>query len=176
AGGTFTSTSITSAPSNEYQEQIMETFLPINFQLFIGRDGSFVDNDNDGVPANVDPDDNDPNVPRENFWVGPWIAPLLFGSLSFTDQQQHRSQDQKARKDPYPTLGPVELNGGGIPHQDQPRPILWVKRPSPGLIQIVQFGQSDRSVLGFPLGEVLVKEGQNFRARLFIDLPQTGQD
>ena len=63
AGGTFTSISITSAPSNEYQEQIMETFLPINFQLFIGRDGSFVDNDNDGVPANEDPDDNDPNVP-----------------------------------------------------------------------------------------------------------------
>ncbi|WP_192938279.1 hypothetical protein [Flagellimonas hadalis] len=42
----------------------MDTFLPINFQLFVGRDGTFVDNDNDGVPANEDPDDNNPNVPN----------------------------------------------------------------------------------------------------------------
>lgn len=64
AGGTFSVISVTAAPSNEYETQVMKTFLPINFQLYVGRDGSFVDNDNDGVPANEDPDDNDPNIPR----------------------------------------------------------------------------------------------------------------
>ncbi|WP_418499234.1 hypothetical protein [Flagellimonas sp.] len=64
AGGTFSAISVTSAPSNEYNAQVMDTFLPINFQLFVGRDGTFVDNDNDGVPANEDPDDNNPNVPN----------------------------------------------------------------------------------------------------------------
>ena len=64
AGGTFSAISVTSAPSNEYHTQEMDTFLPINFQLFVGRDGTFVDNDNDGVPANEDPDDNNPNVPN----------------------------------------------------------------------------------------------------------------
>ncbi|WP_127137069.1 hypothetical protein [Flagellimonas oceanensis] len=66
AGGTFSAISVTSAPSNEYEDQVMDTFLPINFQLFVGRDGTFVDNDGDGVPANEDPDDNNPDVPNNN--------------------------------------------------------------------------------------------------------------
>ena len=66
AGGTFSAISVTSAPTQEYNNQVMNTFLPINFQLFVGRDGGFVDNDNDGVPANQDPDDNNPNVPNNN--------------------------------------------------------------------------------------------------------------
>lgn len=65
AGATFSAISITSAPTNEYDQQVMDTFLPINFQLFVGRDGGFVDNDGDGVPAQEDPDDNNPNVPRK---------------------------------------------------------------------------------------------------------------
>lgn len=63
AGGTFSAISVTSAPTNEYETQVANTFLPINFQLFVGRDGTFEDKDNDGVPANEDPDDNDPDVP-----------------------------------------------------------------------------------------------------------------
>ncbi len=63
AGGTFSAVSITAAPTAEYNTQVIETFLPINFQLFVGGDGGFVDNDGDGVPANEDPDDNNRNVP-----------------------------------------------------------------------------------------------------------------
>lgn len=63
SGATFSAVSITSAPTEEYNSQVIETFLPINFQLFVGGDGDFVDNDGDGVPANQDPDDNDRNVP-----------------------------------------------------------------------------------------------------------------
>ena len=63
AGVTFSAISLTVAPSNEYDQQVMETFLPINYQLFVGRDGGFIDNDGDGFPAYEDPDDNDPNVP-----------------------------------------------------------------------------------------------------------------
>ena len=66
AGVTFSAISLTVAPTNEYDQQVMDTFLPINFQLFVGRDGSFIDNDGDGVPAYEDPDDNDPNVPINN--------------------------------------------------------------------------------------------------------------
>lgn len=66
AGSTFSAISVTSAPSVEYDSQVAEAFLPLNYQLFVGRDGEFVDNDNDGVPANEDPDDNNPNVPNNN--------------------------------------------------------------------------------------------------------------
>lgn len=66
AGETFSAISLTVAPSNEYDQQVMNTFLPINYQLFVGRDGSFIDNNGDGVPAYEDPDDNDPNVPFNN--------------------------------------------------------------------------------------------------------------
>lgn len=62
-GATFSAISVTAAPSAEYDAQVFGTFLPINWQLLIGPDGGFVDNDNDGVPANEDPDDNDPNIP-----------------------------------------------------------------------------------------------------------------
>lgn len=63
AGVTFSTLSLTVAPTNEYDQQVMDTFFPINYQLFVGRDGGFVDNDGDGFPAYEDPDDNDPNVP-----------------------------------------------------------------------------------------------------------------
>lgn len=63
AGISFSAISITAAPSDEYDSQVMDTFLPINFQLFVGPDGEFVDRDGDGVTADKDPDDNNPNIP-----------------------------------------------------------------------------------------------------------------
>lgn len=63
AGTTFSSISITSAPSDEYRQQAIDTFLPINFQLCIRRDGEFLDKDGEGVPANGNPNDKDSKVP-----------------------------------------------------------------------------------------------------------------
>ena len=62
-GTTYITLSISAAPTNEFDNMVMSTFLPISWQLLVGNDKGVVDNDNDGVPANVDPDDNDPNVP-----------------------------------------------------------------------------------------------------------------
>lgn len=63
AGGTFSAISITAAPTAEYNTQVLDTFLPINFQLFVGNDGDIVDQDGDGFTILEDPDDQDPNVP-----------------------------------------------------------------------------------------------------------------
>lgn len=64
AGGTAMAISVTAAPANEYDSQVMNTFLPINFQLFVRDNGNIVDQDGDGFTVLEDPDDNDPNVPR----------------------------------------------------------------------------------------------------------------
>ena len=54
---------ISAAPSVEFDERTLDTFLPFNFQLYVRPDGGgFIDNDGDGSPAHLDPDDNDPNV------------------------------------------------------------------------------------------------------------------
>ena len=54
---------ISAAPTAEFNERTLDTFLPFNFQLLVRPDGGgFIDNDMDGSPAHLDPDDNDPNV------------------------------------------------------------------------------------------------------------------
>lgn len=54
---------ISAAPTAEFDARTLDTFLPFNFQLHVRPDGGgFVDNDGDGTPAHLDPDDNDPNV------------------------------------------------------------------------------------------------------------------
>lgn len=63
AGGTATTISVTAAPTQEYGNQVMSTFLPINFQLYVDDRGNIVDKDKDGFTLLEDPDDNDPNVP-----------------------------------------------------------------------------------------------------------------
>lgn len=53
------------APTAEFDARALDTFLPFNFQLLVRPDGGgFIDNDGDGTPSHLDPDDNDPNVPR----------------------------------------------------------------------------------------------------------------
>ncbi len=63
AGGVFSSISAVAAPTSEFETEVLNTFLPINFELLVGPGGGFVDKDEDGVPAIEDPDDNNPNVP-----------------------------------------------------------------------------------------------------------------
>ncbi|WP_190810896.1 hypothetical protein [Flagellimonas sp. S3867] len=63
SGSTFSSISAVAAPTSEFETEVLNTFLPINFELLVGPGGSFVDKDEDGVPALEDPDDNNPNVP-----------------------------------------------------------------------------------------------------------------
>jgi len=54
---------ISAAPTVEFDARSFDTFLPFNFQLHVRPDGGgFIDNDGDGSPAHLDPDDNDPNV------------------------------------------------------------------------------------------------------------------
>ena len=58
---------ISAAPSVEFDARTLDTFLPFNFQLYVRPDGEgFIDNDRDGSPAHLDPDDNDPNVRHQN--------------------------------------------------------------------------------------------------------------
>ena len=58
---------ISAAPSAEYDARTLDTFLPFNFQLYVRPDGGgFIDNDGDGSPAHLDPDDNDPNVRHQS--------------------------------------------------------------------------------------------------------------
>jgi len=57
---------IAAAPTAEFDARTLDTFLPFNFRLLVRPDGGgFIDNDNDGVPAHEDPDDNNPNVPNQ---------------------------------------------------------------------------------------------------------------
>lgn len=57
---------IAAAPTNEFDSRTADTFLPFNFQLHVRPDGGgFIDNDGDGSPAHLDPDDNDPNVTHQ---------------------------------------------------------------------------------------------------------------
>ena len=63
AGSTFMTISVTTAPEAEYDAQVANTFLPINFQMYVSDSGGIVNNDMDGFDILRDPDDNDPNVP-----------------------------------------------------------------------------------------------------------------
>ncbi|WP_299275786.1 hypothetical protein [uncultured Psychroserpens sp.] len=66
AGNTYVTISVTTAPETEYDTQVANTFLPINFQLYVNESGGIVDNDMDGFDILRDPDDNDPTVPGNN--------------------------------------------------------------------------------------------------------------
>lgn len=58
---------IAAAPTDEFDVRTLDTFLPFNFQLHVRPDGGgFIDNDMDGSPAHLDPDDNDPNVRHQD--------------------------------------------------------------------------------------------------------------
>lgn len=61
-GVTFISVSVSSAPTNEFDKEVVDTFIPISWQLLVDLDRGATDNDGDGVPAHIDRDDNDPNV------------------------------------------------------------------------------------------------------------------
>lgn len=61
-GVTFISVSVSSAPTNEFDREVVDTFIPLSWQLLVDLDRGDIDNDGDGVPAHLDRDDNDPNV------------------------------------------------------------------------------------------------------------------
>ena len=63
AGNTYATISITTAPEAEYDAQVINSFLPLNFQLYVNDNGDIVDQDGDGWTVLEDPDDNNPNVP-----------------------------------------------------------------------------------------------------------------
>jgi hypothetical protein len=63
ASSTYITVSVVTAPEAEYDAQVANTFLPINYQLYVNESGGIVDNDMDGFDILRDPDDNDPNVP-----------------------------------------------------------------------------------------------------------------
>jgi len=63
ASSTYITISVVTAPEAEYNAQVANTFLPINFQLYVNESGGIVDNDMDGFDILRDPDDNNPNVP-----------------------------------------------------------------------------------------------------------------
>lgn len=52
-GFTFASLSVSFAPTNEFDTEVMQTFLPISFQLLIIKD-EVRDSDADGFPDNID--------------------------------------------------------------------------------------------------------------------------
>lgn len=63
ASSTYITISVVTAPEAEYDAQVANTFLPINFQLYVNESGGIVDNDMDGFDILRDPDDNNPQVP-----------------------------------------------------------------------------------------------------------------
>lgn len=63
AESTYATISVTAAPTAEFDTQVFDTFLPINFQMYVGGSGNIEDKDGDGFSVLEDPDDNDPDVP-----------------------------------------------------------------------------------------------------------------
>lgn len=63
ASSTYITVSVVTAPEAEYDAQVANTFLPLNFQLYVNESGGIIDNDMDGFDILRDPDDNNPNVP-----------------------------------------------------------------------------------------------------------------
>lgn len=63
ASSTYITVSVVTAPEAEYDAQVANTFLPINYQLYVNESGGIIDNDMDGFDILRDPDDNNPNVP-----------------------------------------------------------------------------------------------------------------
>jgi len=63
AGGTAMAISVITAPEEQYENEIMNTFWPINYQLYVDDRGNIIDQDEDGFTVLEDPDDTNPNVP-----------------------------------------------------------------------------------------------------------------
>lgn len=59
---TSVSVSISSAPTNDFNAEVFNTYLPISFQLLVIDDG-VRDSDLDGFPDNQDPAPFNPNIP-----------------------------------------------------------------------------------------------------------------
>lgn len=60
AGASFITIYTVFAPTSEYDTQVMETFLPFTYQLFVNPDNTLSDRDNDGVPDVYDSAPDDP--------------------------------------------------------------------------------------------------------------------
>lgn len=58
----FVSTSVSSGPTNEYNNLVMETFLPLSFQLLVTDRDNLSDRDGDGTPDIYDREPDNPNV------------------------------------------------------------------------------------------------------------------
>lgn len=61
-GVSFASISISSGPTNEYDNLVMETFLPLSFQLLVNDRENLSDRDGDGTPDIYDREPDNPNV------------------------------------------------------------------------------------------------------------------
>tara|TARA_R110002049_G_scaffold993_3_gene7135 strand:- start:13663 stop:14442 length:780 start_codon:yes stop_codon:yes gene_type:complete len=56
------SASVSAGPTNQYDNLVMETFLPLSFQLLVSDRESLSDRDNDGTPDVFDSQPDNPNV------------------------------------------------------------------------------------------------------------------
>lgn len=61
AGFTYSTVSVSVAPTAEYEAQVVNTFLPISWQLLVGPE-RVQDSDGDGTPDEQDPEPLDPRV------------------------------------------------------------------------------------------------------------------
>lgn len=56
------SSSVSSGPTNEFNNLAMDVFLPLSFQLLVNESGTLSDRDGDGVPDVYDSEPDNPNV------------------------------------------------------------------------------------------------------------------
>lgn len=54
--------SVSAGPTNEYDNLVMDVFLPLSFQLLVSDRGTLSDRDNDGTPDIFDREPDNPNV------------------------------------------------------------------------------------------------------------------
>ena len=58
----FVTSSVSSGPTNEYNNLVMDIFLPLSFQLYVNDRGTLSDRDGDGVPDIYDREPDNPNI------------------------------------------------------------------------------------------------------------------